>query len=90
MPQVGEERILRKFRMLNLLPTVERPKPVECFCASARRIHTEACMANESACFGEKVCGGFVERFSATAACFKVEIVAPHIASVQKPLRENI
>ena len=28
MAQVGEERIFRKFRMLNLLPAVKRPKPI--------------------------------------------------------------
>ena len=90
MSQVGEERVFCKFRMLNLLPAVECPKAVERFCASARRIHAEAGMANESASFWEKVRSGFVDRFAAAAASFKIEIVAPHVASVQKPLRENI
>ena len=70
MSQVGEECVFRKFWMLNLLPAVEHPKTVERFCACARRIDAEAGVANESARFGEKVCGGFVESVSAAAASF--------------------
>ena len=88
--QVGEERIFRKFRMLNLLPAVKRPKPVECFCACAGSIDAETMLANESTGFGEKVRGGFVECAAAAATCREVDIVAPHVTRVQKPLCKNI
>ena len=80
--QVGEERILGEFGVLDFFVSAERPKAVERFWTSARRINAKAIMANESACFGEKVCGGFVERVAAATASIQVEIVAPHVASV--------
>ena len=80
--QVGEERVLGEFGVLDFVAVAERPKPVERFCASARRIDTETRLANESTGFGEKVCGGFVECFAASTASFKIEIVAPHVACV--------
>ena len=83
MAQVGEERVFGEFGMLDFFAIEERPKPVECFCACAGSIDAETSVANECACFGEKVCGGFVERAAAAAACREVEIVAPHVASVQ-------
>ena len=88
--QVGEERVLGKFGVLDFFAGVECPKPVERFCACAGSIDAEASVANESASFGEKVCGGFVECVPAAAACREVEIVPPHVASVQKPTCENI
>ena len=88
--QVGEERVLGKFGVLDFFAGVECPKPVERFCACAGSIDAEASVANESASFGEKVCGGFVECVPAAAACREVEIVPPHVARVQKPTCENI
>ena len=90
MPQVGEERVLGEFGVLDFFASAERPKPVERFSACAGSFDAKASVANEPASFGEKVCGRFVERVAATVACFEIEIVAPHVASVQKPARENI
>jgi len=90
MAQVGEERVFGEFGMLDFFAIAERPKPLQGFCTCAGRVDAEACMANECASFGEKVCGRFVERVAATAASSKIEIVAPHVACVQKPARENI
>ena len=88
--QVGEERVLGEFGVLDFFASAERPKPVERFSACAGSFDAKASVANEPASFGEKVCGWFVERVAATVACFEIEIVAPHVASVQKPARENI
>ena len=88
--QVGEECVFRKFGVLDFFASAERPKPVERFWTSARRINAKARLANETTCFGEKVCGRLVEGFAAAAASFQIQVVAPHIASVQKPLRENV
>ena len=82
MPQVGKERVLGEFGVLDFSVIAERPKSIERVWASARRINTEASVANESSSFGEKVGGRLVERFFAAAASFKIEIVAPHVACV--------
>ena len=82
MAQVGEERVLGEFGVLDFFARAERPKPVERFWTSARRINAKARLANETTCFGEKVCGRLVEGFAAAAASFKIEIVAPHVARV--------
>ena len=88
--QVGEERVLGEFGVLDFFAIAERPKPLQGFCTCAGRVDAEACMANESASFGEKVCGRFVERVAASTASSKIEIVAPHVTRVQKPTCENI
>ena len=89
MAQVGEERVFGEFGMLDFFAIEERPKPVECFCACAGSIDAETSVANECACFGEKVCGRLFERATAAAACGEVKIVTPHVASVQEPLCKN-
>ncbi len=88
--QVGEECVFGEFRVLNFFAGAECPKSVECFRACTGRIDSEASVADESSCFWIKVCGGFVECFAAAAASFKVEVIAPHVAGVQKPTCENV
>ena len=82
MAQVGEERVLGEFRTLDFVACLQCPKPIERFWSCTRVLDTEACLAYESASFGEKVCGRLFERATAAAASSEVEIVAPHIASV--------
>ena len=89
MAQVGEECVLGEFRTLDFAACLKRPKPIERFWSCTRVLDTEACLAYESACFGEKVCGRFFECATAAAASGEVKIVTPHIASVQEPLRKN-
>ena len=80
--QVGEERVLGEFGMLDFVAIAECPKTLQCFCACTGRVDAKAIIANESACFREKVCGGFVERVAAATASIKVEVVTPHVARV--------